>query len=142
MTTALGRYFVNPLVRRAIELGVGPPAYAILETVGRKTSEPRRTPVGNGLKGDTFWIVAEHGRRAGYVRNIAANPRVRVKAGGRWRCGERLRRTPRTPSEEGASASSQPSPSRAPVATGATNGLPFFISGTQALAVPMPFRRV
>ena len=87
LTTALGRYVVNPLVKRAIELGVAPPGYAILETVGRRTGEPRRTPVGNGLDGDTFWIVAEHGRAAGYVRNIAANPRVRVKAGGGWRSG-------------------------------------------------------
>jgi hypothetical protein len=29
--------------------------------------------------GDTFWIVAEHGRKAGYVRNLSADPRVRVK---------------------------------------------------------------
>ncbi len=25
------------------------------------------------------WLVAEHGMKAGYVRNIAANPRVRLK---------------------------------------------------------------
>jgi F420H(2)-dependent quinone reductase len=37
------------------------------------------TPVGNGLEGDTFWLVAEHGRKAAYVRNIEQNPRVRVK---------------------------------------------------------------
>jgi deazaflavin-dependent oxidoreductase (nitroreductase family) len=45
--------------------------------------------VGNGLvKGtSTFWLVAEHGRSAGYVRNIEANPRVRVKIGRRWRTG-------------------------------------------------------
>jgi deazaflavin-dependent oxidoreductase (nitroreductase family) len=45
--------------------------------------------VGNGLvKGtSTFWLVAEHGRSAGYVRNIEANPRVRLKIGRRWRTG-------------------------------------------------------
>jgi deazaflavin-dependent oxidoreductase (nitroreductase family) len=43
--------------------------------------------VGNGLDGDTFWIVAEFGRRAGYVRNIEANSRVRVRVGGEWRSG-------------------------------------------------------
>jgi deazaflavin-dependent oxidoreductase (nitroreductase family) len=45
--------------------------------------------VGNGLVPgtDTFWLVAEHGRRAGYVRNIEANPHVRVKIGRRWRHG-------------------------------------------------------
>jgi len=28
-----------------------------LETIGRKTGKPRRTPVGNGLVGKQFWIV-------------------------------------------------------------------------------------
>jgi deazaflavin-dependent oxidoreductase (nitroreductase family) len=61
--------------------------YAILETTGRKSGQPRRAPVGNGLDGNTFWLVAEHGRRAHYVRNIEANPRVRVKVLGTWRAG-------------------------------------------------------
>jgi deazaflavin-dependent oxidoreductase (nitroreductase family) len=61
--------------------------YAILETIGRRSGELRQTPVGDGLRGDTFWLVAEHGRRAGYVRNIEANPRVRVFTNGRWRPG-------------------------------------------------------
>lgn len=29
--------------------------------------------------GGQFWLVAEHGMQAGYVRNIASNPRVRLK---------------------------------------------------------------
>ena len=87
LTTALGRRVVNPIVNAAIEHGIAPPSYAILETTGRRSGQPRRTPVGNGLDGDTFWIVAEHGRRAGYVRNIEADPRVRVKVRGRWREG-------------------------------------------------------
>jgi deazaflavin-dependent oxidoreductase (nitroreductase family) len=55
------------------------PGYALLETIGRKSDKTRRTPVGNGCVGGQFWIVAEHGRKAGYVRNIEANPRVRLK---------------------------------------------------------------
>jgi deazaflavin-dependent oxidoreductase (nitroreductase family) len=43
--------------------------------------------VGNGLDGDTFWLVAAHGTQADYVRNLQAEPRVRVKAGGAWRSG-------------------------------------------------------
>jgi hypothetical protein len=42
------------------------------------------------LEGDTFWIVAQRGRSADYVRNIEANPRVRVKgslSGSDWRTG-------------------------------------------------------
>jgi deazaflavin-dependent oxidoreductase (nitroreductase family) len=66
-------------VRLALTLGLVPPSYALLETIGRTTGRPRRTPVGNGLVGSTFWIVAEHGARAGYVRNVEQDPRVRVK---------------------------------------------------------------
>ena len=84
LTTALAKYGVNPMVRRVAGYV---PWWSLLETVGRTSGKPRRTPVGNGLEGDTFWIVAEHGHRAGYVRNIAANPRVRVRVQGRWRSG-------------------------------------------------------
>jgi hypothetical protein len=37
------------------------------------------TPVCDGTEGDTFWVLAQHGRSAGYIRNIEANPRVCVK---------------------------------------------------------------
>jgi deazaflavin-dependent oxidoreductase (nitroreductase family) len=85
-TSALSRYLVNPVVKLAVRLRLVR-GWAILETRGRKTGLPRQNPVGNGLVGDTFWIVAEHGRKAGYVRNIAAHPRVRVFVRGRWRTG-------------------------------------------------------
>ncbi|HEX2292769.1 MAG TPA: nitroreductase/quinone reductase family protein, partial [Gaiellaceae bacterium] len=77
---------VKPLVTFAIRARLVR-GWSLLETTGRKSGLPRRTPVGNGLVGDTFWIVAAHGRNAGYVRNIAAQPRVRVFVGGRWRAG-------------------------------------------------------
>ena len=87
LTTALAKYLINPFVRALFLVGIPAPGTAILETVGRKSGQPRRTPVTDGLDGDAFWIVAEHGRRAGYVRNIEANPRVRVKVGQHWRSG-------------------------------------------------------
>ena len=87
VSTALGRFSINPLMRTLAAIGLLPPMMAILETTGRKSGKPRRTPVGNGLQGDTFWLVAEHGRRSGYVLNLSANPRVRVKVGRRWRTG-------------------------------------------------------
>ncbi len=59
----------------------------ILTTTGRRSGQPRRTPVGNGLRGDHFWIVTEHGWHSAYVKNIQANPRVRVSVGGTWRSG-------------------------------------------------------
>ena len=75
----LQKYVLNPPVKLLFALGVAPPGRALLETVGRQTGKRRRTPVGDGRVGREFWIVAEHGMRAGYVRNIAANPRVRLK---------------------------------------------------------------
>ena len=78
---------VNPVVRRLLDRGLMPRTHALLETTGRKSGQPRRVPVGNGLRGNTFWIVAEHGRTADYVKNIEADPRVRVKVGRDWRAG-------------------------------------------------------
>jgi deazaflavin-dependent oxidoreductase (nitroreductase family) len=76
---ALQKYLLNPPIKLMLALGAVPPSYALLETRGRRSGKPRRTPVGNGLAGDTFWIVAEHGTRAGYVRNLRHDPRVRLK---------------------------------------------------------------
>jgi deazaflavin-dependent oxidoreductase (nitroreductase family) len=78
---------LNPVMRRALEAGVAPRAWALLETTGRRSARPRRVPVGNGLRGGQFWIVAEHGRHADYVRNIERDSRVRVKVGRRWHEG-------------------------------------------------------
>ena len=64
-----------------------PRTHALLETTGRRSGAPRRVPVGNGLRGDTFWIVSEHGYESDYVKNIQANPQVRVKVGREWRTG-------------------------------------------------------
>ena len=75
----LQKYLFNPPIKLLFAIGLVPPGYALLETTGRKTGKPRRTPVGNGLVGKQFWIVTEHGQKAGYVRNIVGNPRVRLK---------------------------------------------------------------
>lgn len=63
------------------------PWLALLETRGRVSGRPRRVPVGDGLRGDVFWIVAEYGTRSDYVKNIRRDPRVRVRTHGRWRTG-------------------------------------------------------
>jgi len=76
---ALQKYLLNPPIKLFMRMGLAPPGYALLETTGRRSGKPRTTPVGNGLVGDTFWIVTEHGRSAGYVRNLMAEPRVRLK---------------------------------------------------------------
>jgi deazaflavin-dependent oxidoreductase (nitroreductase family) len=78
----------NRLIRFALRAGIAPRAFALLETTGRRSGAARHTPVGNGLDGDTFWLVAAHGTQADYVRNLQAEPRVRVKVGGVWRTGK------------------------------------------------------
>ena len=88
LVTWLQVRLLNPPIRALAARGLAP-GIALLETTGRKSGEPRRTPVSNGLErgSDTFWIVAEMGRRAAYVRNIEANPRVRIRLRGGWRSG-------------------------------------------------------
>jgi deazaflavin-dependent oxidoreductase (nitroreductase family) len=76
---ALQKYLFNPPIKLVFAIGLAVPGYALLETVGRKTGKPRRTPVGDGRVGEQFWLIAEHGRNAGYVRNIERNPRVRLE---------------------------------------------------------------
>jgi deazaflavin-dependent oxidoreductase (nitroreductase family) len=73
------RCVLNPLMRLLLRVGLNPLGLAILETRGRRTGKTRRVPVGNGRKGDSFWIIAEHGTRAGYVHNIQHDPHVRVR---------------------------------------------------------------
>lgn len=84
------RYIMNPLMRTLLMIGINPFGLAILETRGHASGKIRRVPVGNGRKGDSFWIIAEHGMRAGYVNNIWHNPQVRV----RLRVGLRYRWVP------------------------------------------------
>ncbi|MDT5009942.1 MAG: hypothetical protein QOH57_1559 [Mycobacterium sp.] len=74
------RIVVNPLGRRL--------PVTMLETVGRKSGQPRRTAVGGRVVDNQFWMVSEHGEHAHYVMNIKANPLVRVRIEGKWRTGK------------------------------------------------------
>jgi deazaflavin-dependent oxidoreductase (nitroreductase family) len=77
----------NPALTLALRAGIAPRGFALIETTGRRTGQRRQTPVGNGLDGQTFWLVSEHGLRSAYVKNLVADPRVRVKVGRRWYAG-------------------------------------------------------
>jgi deazaflavin-dependent oxidoreductase (nitroreductase family) len=86
----LQQRLVNPIVRLAWDLNIPIPGDALLETTGRRTGQPRRTPVCDGLDGETFWLVSQRGRGADWMRNIEAHPRVRIKVSGlrtTWRTG-------------------------------------------------------
>ncbi|MET7596532.1 nitroreductase/quinone reductase family protein [Streptomyces sp. NPDC004082] len=78
--TSFQRRIANPLMRRL-------PFQTLLETTGRVSGLPRRTPVGGRRTGGTFWLVSEYGEKSQYVRNIRADPRVRVRVRGRWHHG-------------------------------------------------------
>jgi deazaflavin-dependent oxidoreductase (nitroreductase family) len=82
---------INPVVRLARGPGLPVRGDALLETTGRRSGLSRRTLVCGGLDGKKiFWLIAQRGRAAHWVRNIEANPRVRVKVSGAnagWRTG-------------------------------------------------------
>jgi len=72
--------YVNSVMRRV-------PFQTLLETTGRRSGEPRQTPLGGRRVGDQFWFVSEFGENSQYVRNIKADPNVRVRLKGRWHRG-------------------------------------------------------
>ncbi|MET8023392.1 nitroreductase family deazaflavin-dependent oxidoreductase [Streptomyces avermitilis] len=78
--TAFQRRIGNPVLRRL-------PFQTVLETTGRTSGLPRRTPVGGRRVGDSFWLVSEYGEKSQYIRNIKANPAVRVRIRGHWHPG-------------------------------------------------------
>ena len=80
ITNQLQKRVANPLMRRL-------PTQTLLETTGRKSGEPRRTPLGGSKIGNEFWLVSEFGEKLQYVKNIKANPNVRVRLRGRWHNG-------------------------------------------------------
>lgn len=80
VVTLVQRHIANPVMQLV-------PVQTLLETTGRKSGQPRRTPVGGRIEDGRFWLVSEFGERSQYVRNIQADPRVRVRVRGRWHSG-------------------------------------------------------
>ena len=77
---------LNPVAQRAAA-GLAP-WWVLLETTGRRSGLPRRVPLARGpVDGSTTWLIAVHGRKADFVRNVEAHPGVRLKLRGRWRQG-------------------------------------------------------
>jgi deazaflavin-dependent oxidoreductase (nitroreductase family) len=77
----------NPVMRALLRAGLAPTAFALLETTGRRSGLPRQTPVGGHLEGTTYWVVAAHGEDSDFVKNLLANPRVRLKLRRKWHLG-------------------------------------------------------
>ena len=75
----------NPLAR--VFAGIIP-LWWLVETTGNKTGRIRRTPVAYGpYDGSEALVLAVQGRHSGWVRNLEADPHVRLRRLGRWRGG-------------------------------------------------------
>jgi deazaflavin-dependent oxidoreductase (nitroreductase family) len=84
---ALGRYVFNPAVKALRTLGVRTAMATELETIGRKTGQARRVPVSAQFDDNGAWLISQHGTRSGWGRNIADNPKIRLRQGKQWRAG-------------------------------------------------------
>ena len=83
----VGRTVVNPLVAAMERMGIRSSLVVELETTGAKTGQPRRVPLTGRADDRGVWVISQHGRRAGWAHNIAANPKVRVRIDNQWRSG-------------------------------------------------------
>ena len=83
----VGRAVVNPLVAAMERIGIRSSLVVELETTGAKTGLPRRVPLTGRADETGLWVISQHGRRAGWAHNIAADPRVRVRVNRQWRTG-------------------------------------------------------
>lgn len=59
-----------------------PPGFGVLTTTGRKTGKTRRTPVRAIRRGDKAYLVAIGGGRNAWLKNMRANPSVRLRVRG------------------------------------------------------------
>ena len=83
----LKRQVVHPIQRLVVDPLGRQLSVTMLETTGRKDGQPRRIAVGGRVVDNQFWMVSAHGQYSDCVRNIKANPAVRVRFRGRWRTG-------------------------------------------------------
>jgi deazaflavin-dependent oxidoreductase (nitroreductase family) len=72
----------NPIVAALTRLGVSVAGSRVLEVRGRKTGEPRRTPVNPLTIGDDRYLVAPRGHTQ-WVRNLRARGEGRLLLGRR-----------------------------------------------------------
>ena len=54
-----------------------------LTTIGRVTGQPREIEIWFILRRAKFYLFAEHGEAAGWVKNLRRSPHVSVRIGGR-----------------------------------------------------------
>jgi len=84
---AVQRWVLNPPMKLLVWLGLVP-GHVLIETRGRRTGRRRRTVVGAHHDASAVWVIAEQGRHAAWVRNLEAQPDVRVRRRARWRAAQ------------------------------------------------------
>ena len=57
------------------------PQFLYLITTGRRSGVPREIEIWFTRREGRYYIIAEHGDRAQWVRNLRADPRVHVRVG-------------------------------------------------------------
>ena len=61
----------------------GEPEFLYLTTTGRRTGQPREIEIWFTARAGRYYVVAEHREQARWVRNVRADPRIRVRLGDR-----------------------------------------------------------
>lgn len=79
---------LNAVVEPAVRRGIGSPALVpasliVLETVGFKSGEKRRTPLWSMGLGPYRIVSTSRGKRSFWVKNLVKQPRARYYLGGR-----------------------------------------------------------
>lgn len=59
------------------------PQYLYLTTRGRRSGKPREIEIWFTRREGRYYLIAEHGRRANWVRNLVADSAVRLRVGRR-----------------------------------------------------------
>ena len=77
-----GRRAVNWVMAALIRAGAGGRASYLLTTVGRRTGQPRTTPVTLVEHAGGRWLVSPYGN-VGWVHNARAHPQVALRQGKR-----------------------------------------------------------
>ncbi len=92
---------LNAVVEPAVRKGIGSPTLApasliVLETVGFKSGEKRRTPLWSICLGRYRIVSTARGDRSFWVKNLLKQPRVKYYVGGRPRDSQAIVISPST----------------------------------------------
>ena len=77
---------MNPAARRLTGVARW---WVVLETTGRRSGLARQTPLARGPVLDkSLWLIAVHGHHSSWVKNLEADPSVRIRIARDWHRGK------------------------------------------------------